>query len=136
MSFVGSVGFAMECSRLEKVFETVYGKKYSYLYVFWKAISRAFRCHFLVDTALRINLISILAWINVSGSNKRISKICISKIKICQRAFDGCKSKTTKNHEHARREAGNPSCADVLVGENVNVLHSREELLSNSNNKQ
>ena len=83
-----------------------------------------------------MNLISILAWINVSGSNKQISKICFFKIKICQRAFDGYKSKTTKNHEHARRKAYNPPFADVLVGKNVNVLHSREEFLSNSNNKQ
>ena len=43
---------------------------------------------------------------------------------------------TTKDQEHARREAYNPPCAEVLVNENVNVLHSCEEFLSNSNNKQ
>ena len=35
-----------------------------------------------------------------------------------------------------RHEAYNPPCADVLVNENVNVLHFREEFLSNSNNEQ
>ena len=47
-----------------------------------------------------------------------------SKYKICQIVFDGYKSMTTKDHEHARREAYNPPCAEVLVNENVNVLHS------------
>ena len=41
-----------------------------------------------------------------------------------------------EDHEHTRREAYNPPCADVLVNENVNVLYSREECLSNSNKKQ
>ena len=59
-----------------------------------------------------------------------------SKYKICQRVFDGYKSKPTRNHEHSRREAYNPPCATVFVKENINVLHSREEFLSNSNNKQ
>ena len=58
-----------------------------------------------------------------------------SKYNICQIGFDGCKSKTTKDLKHARHVIYNPPCADVLFGENVNVLHSREELLSNSNNK-
>ena len=34
-----------------------------------------------------------------------------------------------------RREPYNPRRADVLADENINVLHSREEFLSNSNNK-
>ena len=58
-----------------------------------------------------------------------------SKYKTCQIVFDGYKL-TTKDHKHPRCEAYNPSCVDVLVNENVSVLHSREEFLSNSNNKQ
>ena len=58
-----------------------------------------------------------------------------SKYKTCQIVFDGYKL-TTKDHKHPRCEAYNPSCVDVLVNENLSVLHSREEFLSNSNNKQ
>ena len=69
-----------------------------------------------------------------------INKYCrylSSKYKICQIVFDGYKSRINKYHKQARREAYNPPCPDVLVNENVNVLHSREEfLILNSNNKQ
>ena len=41
-----------------------------------------------------------------------------------------------EDHKHTRREVYNPPCADVLVNENVNVLYSHEECLSNSNKKQ
>ena len=47
-----------------------------------------------------------------------------SKYKIWPIIFDGYKSNTTKDHEHARREVYNPPCADVLVDKNVNVLLS------------
>lgn len=58
------------------------------------------------------------------------------KCKICQIVFDGYKSRINKYHKQATREACNPPCVDVLVNENVNVLHSREEfLIINSNNK-
>ena len=44
-------------SGLEKVFETVYEKNRITHMFFVKAISRAFCCYFLVDTALQITLI-------------------------------------------------------------------------------
>ena len=46
-----------------------------------------------------------------------------SKYIIWQRVFDAYKHKTATDHEHARSEVHNPLCADVLVDENVNVLH-------------
>ena len=56
-----------------------------------------------------------------------------SKYKISQTVFDGYKSKTNWDHKYARREACNPPFADVLVDKNINVPHSREEFLRNSN---
>ena len=57
MIFIGSVGFSMEGSGLEKVFEIVYGKN-TVTHMFpGKTISRTLCCHFLVDTALWMKLI-------------------------------------------------------------------------------
>ena len=55
MSFVGSVGFSMKGSGLEKVFETDYGK--NAVMFSGKAISKALRFYFLVDIALSMKLI-------------------------------------------------------------------------------
>ena len=57
MGFVGSVGFSMEGSGLEKVFETVYGKNTVTHMFYGKTISRALHYHFLVDTVLWMKLI-------------------------------------------------------------------------------
>ena len=63
----------MEGSGLEKVFETVY-RKNAVKHVFWKATSKALRCHFLVDTALRIKLIKYLLSETTVGINEKVTE--------------------------------------------------------------
>ena len=50
--------------------------------------------------------------------------------------FDGYKSKITKDHEHERRTLKHQTCAEVLVKEDTNVYHPREEFLKNEKNKE
>lgn len=60
MSFVGSVGRLMEGSGLEILLETIYGRN-TVTHIFsGKAISRALRGHFLVDSGLRLNLLRMI----------------------------------------------------------------------------
>ena len=79
---------------------------------------------------------NILDWINVLGNINEHRRYVSSKCKICQTVTYVYKLKTTKDHEYARSEAYNSPSADVLVNRNVITLHSHEEFLSNSNNKQ
>ena len=58
MSFAGSLGMVMEGSGLEKALETVYGNNTVTQMLGGKSISRALRGHFLVDSALKIKLIT------------------------------------------------------------------------------
>ena len=56
MSFLGSIGFAMNGSGLSDVSETAYGPNAISHMMSGKAVSRAIRGHFLVDSALMIKL--------------------------------------------------------------------------------
>ena len=56
MSFLGSIGFAMNGSGLSNVLETAYGPNAISHMMSGKAVSRAIRGHFLVDSALMIKL--------------------------------------------------------------------------------
>ena len=60
MSFVGSIGSLMEESGLEKLLEIIYGKNTVTHMFSGKAISRALRGHFLVDSALMVKSSSII----------------------------------------------------------------------------
>ena len=74
MSFVGSVGFSMEGSGLEKVFETVYGKN-TVTHMFpGKTISRTLRCHFLVDTPLWMKLIKYRLPETTVSTNEKVTE--------------------------------------------------------------
>ena len=74
MSFVGSVGFSMEGSGLEKVFETVYGKN-TVTHTFpGNTISRTLRCHFLVDTPLWMKLIKYRLPETTVSTNEKVTE--------------------------------------------------------------
>ena len=72
MSFVGSVGFSMKGSGLEKVFETDYGK--NTVMFSGKAISKALRFYFLVDTALRMKLTKYLLQESTVGIHEKVTE--------------------------------------------------------------
>lgn len=69
MSFVGSIGTLMEGSGLQQLMETIYGKNTVQHIFSGKAISRALRSHFLVDSALRMKLIKRL-WPDENEDNQ------------------------------------------------------------------
>ena len=58
LSFIASLGITMEGSSLEKALKTLYGPNTVTRIFSDKAISRALRAHFLVDSALTIKFIS------------------------------------------------------------------------------
>ena len=58
MSFLGSIGYIMSNSGLEQALETIYAKNTIVHMMSGKAISRALRGHFIVDTALNGLLLS------------------------------------------------------------------------------
>ena len=58
LSFIASLGITMEGSSLEKALKTLYGPNTVTRIFSGKAISRALRAHFLVDSALTIKFIS------------------------------------------------------------------------------
>ena len=60
MSFIGSIGSVMKGSELEEALETAYGPNAVTHMISGKAISRALRCHFLVEAALVNKLMSAL----------------------------------------------------------------------------
>ena len=74
MSFVGIVGFSTEGSGLEKVFETVCGKNTVTHMFSGKIISRALRCHFLVDAPLRMKLIKYLLPETTVSINEKVTE--------------------------------------------------------------
>ena len=60
MSFLGSIGASMKASGLEEALEVVYGKNTVPHMISGKAISRAIRGHFLVESALVCHLMTPL----------------------------------------------------------------------------
>lgn len=60
MSFLGSVGTCMEGSGLADLFENVYGKNTVNHIMTRKVISRALRCNYLADSALRLILLELI----------------------------------------------------------------------------
>ena len=69
MSFIGSIGKVMESSGLGDVLETVYGSNTVKHILSGKAISRALRGHFLVQSALMLQLLQPLLHFETSDSN-------------------------------------------------------------------
>lgn len=55
------------------------------------------------------------------------------KYGLCTVVFDGYNSRSTKDHEHRRREEKVQPCADVSVKSGTNVYHTCEVFLSNIN---
>ena len=72
MSFLGSIGKMMESSGIEDVLESVYGSNTVKHILSGKAISRALRGHFLLQSALTIYL--LLPLISFETSNLSIRK--------------------------------------------------------------
>ena len=58
LSFIASLGITMEGSSLEKALKTLYGPNTVTRIFSGKAISRALRAYFLVDSALTVKFIS------------------------------------------------------------------------------
>ena len=73
MSFLGSVGKMMELSGIEDVLESVYGSNTVKHILSGKAISRALRGHFLVQSALTIYLLQPL--ISFETSNLTLNQL-------------------------------------------------------------
>ena len=62
MSFVGSIGTLMDGSRISDVLKTVYGDSTIKHIQSGKAIARALRGHFLVESALQLNLMKMISF--------------------------------------------------------------------------
>ena len=58
-----------------------------------------------------------------------------SKYGVCKVVFDGYEKETKKDHEHFRRTQRSQACPNVLLNENTEVHHTREECLTNEHNK-
>jgi hypothetical protein len=65
MRFIGSIGYLMSGSGLANLLETVYATTAVSHMMSGKALARAVRCHFLVDTALTALILSLVYGIPV-----------------------------------------------------------------------
>ena len=67
MSFLRNIGFVMNGSGLSDVLETAYGPNAISHMMSGKAVSRAIRGHFLVDSALMIKLMRKITPITIAS---------------------------------------------------------------------
>ena len=65
MSFLGSIGKVMGCSRISKLFEVVYSSEKAVHMLSGKAYARALRARFLVQSALELIIIQFISTLHL-----------------------------------------------------------------------